>query len=178
MNHLARGYAVFTSTTEVVLSSESYLFQLHNLLARTSNRTQANYFIWKTVESLIPFSSDEIRSIYAKYVDLPSREEHCLHETNRRFHNAIDKASLTMYNKDETLKALETMVNLLQSGTKINLIGVENPQSGFSEVSLETASVMFLHYLLFTARGYPKSASIFFLQFCDTIFSLARFFGT
>lgn len=146
LNHLARGYAVFTSSTEVVISSESYLFQLHNLLARTSNRTQANYFIWKTVESLIPFASDEIRDIYAKYVDLPSREEHCLHETNRRFHNAIDKAFLTSYNKDRTLKSLETMVNLLRSDTKVNVIGVDNPQSGFSDVSFNAQIIQFLSF--------------------------------
>ncbi|XP_044265968.1 neprilysin-2-like [Tribolium madens] len=145
-NDLARGYSVFVNSTPIYLASENYLYELHQLLSSTPKRTQANYFVWSIIETFLPFSSEEIRKIYSKYLKMENREDHCHSETIKRFYSIIKSEEVSKYKHAQTVPLLNLITNLVYesyNGTdnsEISVIieGPEGENSGVTDVTFTT----------------------------------------
>ncbi|EFA06165.2 neprilysin-2 [Tribolium castaneum] len=142
LNDLARGYSVFVNSTPIYLDSENYLYELHQLLVSTPKRTQANYFIWSIIETFLPFSSEEIRKIYGKYLKLESREDHCHSETIKRFYSIIKSEEVSKYKHSQTVPLLNLIANLVyesfnETDSEISVIieGPEGENSGVTDLT-------------------------------------------
>lgn len=84
---------VNVTTHERILDfSPNYFSKLEELLQETPKRAQINYLVWKTVEEMIPYLTEDLRSIEFKFksaslgiIERKPRWKECIEETYTRF---------------------------------------------------------------------------------------------
>ncbi|KAF5304224.1 hypothetical protein FQR65_LT08031 [Abscondita terminalis] len=135
--------------------SVEYLQELSGLLKQTSNRTLANYIIWKAIESALPFLPHEFNDLKEKYPQAfydiangvkKSRLAFCKNEAKKIFPPTYEMLYISEYFSREKRQSIKDLVSVIH----MELISLLNETELYDEstrrIMLEKAKAITYHF--------------------------------
>ncbi|KAB0803952.1 hypothetical protein PPYR_00922 [Photinus pyralis] len=114
INRIAGPTATITKTTYVLFPDPQNLTSWLDIIDKTSKRIQANYMMWKVVESSIPYLNRELRYGKGGLRRRETHEDFCLREAEKRFYPSPisvinDRRHITKEKRNIVIGLLESM---------------------------------------------------------------------
>lgn len=141
---------------EMYFPSVEYLKELGVLLKNTSNRTLANYIMWQTIESAIPYLPHEFSDLKEKYprafydtnheASAKTRLSYCKNEAKRIFPPVFELMYITEYFPRERRQSIKDLVSIIHMELMNLLNETELYDESTRKIMLEKAKAITYHF--------------------------------
>ncbi|KAB0791721.1 hypothetical protein PPYR_03521 [Photinus pyralis] len=141
---------------EMYFPSVEYLKELGVLLKNTANRTLANYIMWQTIESAIPYLPHEFSHLKEKYprafydtnhdASTKTRLSYCKNEAKRIFPPVFELMYITEYFPRERRQSIKDLVSIIHMELMNLLNETELYDESTRKIMLEKAKAITYHF--------------------------------
>nr|XP_023029894.1 neprilysin-1-like [Leptinotarsa decemlineata] len=133
---------LFTDNTTMMVN-ENIMKELNLLLAGTSRRTSANFFIWKIIQDFGVLLATPIRENFGNFSTfmtksrVMTRSQICSEESKKRFPNIAEASYIKKYVNDETVQEIKTMISNIKNRFVARINGADWISKGSKVLATE-----------------------------------------